>query len=738
MTPPCVECPGGSIQLMKAKGKLTPPTKDQNPKEDTVPRWELQSMVTAGQLIEFVLKDVEELKHCTIYLWGDNKPALCWCSSADITDIYVFRRVSTLRNLCPKVELRYISSADNPADILTKPVDADSFLVNKLWWNGPSWLPYKHLWPKQDQVYKLHPTITVAMQAYHISKQERNKKAIPGTLSEFFNDRPYMESLRAYAYALRWRDRVFYDKKEFNSKYVGAQECDYARKEAVKLMQRECFEPEILTLKAGKAVKTGKCRLMQLFLDTKDILRCKSRVPYLLNKTLSNSPVLVNAEHPYIESYIRSNHVGNNCNGTNATYNLIKWTMHGPGLRKIVNRVIKLCSNCAIVRAIPYSYPGHPELPLERLSAQTPFCNTGVDICGPFEVRSGYGRIKMWICLFTCMVTRAVYLVPLKDMRAVTFLDALWELASRRWQPKFMYSDNGTNFTKAAKMLDEMASNAYLQNELGKKGIIWKFTPPYSAHQGGLYKQLIKILKIELDKMCGNHIFTEHNFRQNLFEVERIMNNRPLIASGSYEVITPSHLLGGGNPSFDSDFTGLDRDVVKEAILREQNDLPHLFRQTQERLSSFWITFWDQYLVSLRFSNDKMANKFIMVPKVGDVCIVWCKDPRRKWRKAVVKELISSQDGQIRQCKICLGTGEQIRPVNQLYSLELTAEKYLENSKVVSSSETVASGQVVKPAAKKGRRAIRPIPVAVGRPRRSAALVAVEKNREILLQDHFS
>ena len=103
-----------------------------------------------------------------------------------------------------------------------------------------------------------------------------------------------------------------------------------------------------------------------------------------------------------------------------------------------------------------------------------------------------------------------------------------------------------------------------------------------------------------------------------------------------------------------------------------------------------------------------------------------------------MKELINSQDGQIRQCKICVGTGEQIRPVNQLYSLELTAEKYLENSKVVSSSETVASGQVVKPAAKKGRRDIRPIPVAVGRPRRSAALVAVEKNREILLQDHFS
>ena len=60
------------------------------------------------------------------------------------------------------------------------------------------------------------------------------------------------------------------------------------------------------------------------------------------------------------------------------------------------------------------------------------------------------------------MVTRAVYLVPLQDMKAVTFLDALWELAARRWQPKFMYSDNGTNFTKAAKMLQEMHANTLL------------------------------------------------------------------------------------------------------------------------------------------------------------------------------------------------------------------------------------------------------------------------------------
>ena len=132
--------------------------------------------------------------------------------------------------------------------------------------------------------------------------------------------------------------------------------------------------------------------------------------------------------------------------------------------------------------------------------------------------------------------------------------------------------------------------------------------------------------------MCGTYIFTEHDFRQNLFEIERVLNNRPLTVVGEYEVITPTHILGGGNPNFDGDFTGLDRDAVREAVLREQNDLPHLFRQAQERLSTFWQVLWDQYLMSLKFSADRIGNKFKRVPKVGDLCIVWHKDPRRKWK----------------------------------------------------------------------------------------------------------
>ena len=94
----------------------------------------------------------------------------------------------------------------------------------------------------------------------------------------------------------------------------------------------------------------------------------------------------------------------NNCNGTNATCNVIKWLMHGPGLRRVARGMVRACRNCIRVRPTPYHYPKQPELPQERLRAQVPFCSCGVDYCGPFEVRSGYEKVKMWICLFTCLV----------------------------------------------------------------------------------------------------------------------------------------------------------------------------------------------------------------------------------------------------------------------------------------------------------------------------------------------
>ena len=105
---------------------------------------------------------------------------------------------------------------------------------------------------------------------------------------------------------------------------------------------------------------------------------------------MGSSPLLMSAEHPFMRSYIRNTHIKNNCMGANVTLNGVKWIMHGLHLRKVVKEVVRTCAICAVTRAPPYHYPEQPELPLEIMLAQKPFNATGVDLCGPFEMRQGH------------------------------------------------------------------------------------------------------------------------------------------------------------------------------------------------------------------------------------------------------------------------------------------------------------------------------------------------------------
>ena len=60
-----------------------------------------------------------------------------------------------------------------------------------------------------------------------------------------------------------------------------------------------------------------------------------------------------------MRSYIRNTHIKNNCMGSNATLNGIKWIMHGLHLRKVVKEVVRTCTICAITRALIYHYQSY-------------------------------------------------------------------------------------------------------------------------------------------------------------------------------------------------------------------------------------------------------------------------------------------------------------------------------------------------------------------------------------------
>ena len=315
-------------------------------------------------------------------------------------------------------------------------------------------------------------------------------------------------------------------------------------------------------------MKFGKCATFKLYLDKEGLIRCHSRVQYRLLQKFSIAPVLVDPEHCFTKAYLTHLHKCNNHAQSNSTLNKVRLMMHGPGLKNAVKKIVSECFNCRRIRASPYRYPPQPDLPVERYLMEIPFTCTGIDYAGPYDIREQGNIVNIWVIIFTCMVSRAVYLIPVRDLTAETFIAALKELDCRRTTPKIIMSDNAATFTQASKILSLIKDDPQVQEELGKRSIEWRFTPVKAPRFGAIYERLIGIMKRELAKMTGSVLFTAHDFKLHLMEVEKVMNNRPLVEVGRDEVITPAHILHGAQLDYDTQLLSLNTDKILNNMIK--------------------------------------------------------------------------------------------------------------------------------------------------------------------------
>ena len=137
-------------------------------------------------------------------------------------------------------------------------------------------------------------------------------------------------------------------------------------------------------------------------------------------------------------------------------------------------------------------YPLMADLPSFRFAEaekQYPFLNVGLDFLGPFYVEHRNRKLeKQYVCLFTCLVTRAVHLEVCQTLDTDSCLLAVRRFVSRRGYPELIISDNGSNFTSAKKMLDLSKisiDNDYIKSQLQQQNNTWKMNPPLAPHFGG-------------------------------------------------------------------------------------------------------------------------------------------------------------------------------------------------------------------------------------------------------------
>ena len=238
------------------------------------------------------------------------------------------------------------------------------------------------------------------------------------TLKESFSN--YNRLIKCVAYFFRFIEFITSpSKNNFNKRLLHPQDFDEARIKIVRFVQKEAFSNEFSHLKAsGEVSKKSKLLSLSPFLDQNNIIRVGGRIK---NSNLCfdvKHPVLLPKHHHFTKLIIQHFHTQHLHARAQATLAAIRQQYWIISSRRAIRQVLHKCIPCFRVKPT-ISFQKIGNLPDQRLNPGRPFQKSGIDYCGPINIKEGCGRgrrtVKAYIALFICLCTKAVHL-PSKQL----------------------------------------------------------------------------------------------------------------------------------------------------------------------------------------------------------------------------------------------------------------------------------------------------------------------------------
>ena len=623
--------------------------------------------------------------------YTDSIVALYWILGTDrVWKQFVQHRVVEIRKILPNVCWYHCPGVDNPADLPSRGVKASDLAKSELWINGPEWL---------GTVIESEPSTEMPTECC-VELKVKDRPMVLNVVTA--HDNPDLEQVidcQRYSFLQKLLNvtvlvlRFVHTLKQRAKNATEEGTIDSDSKKAEVLWIRAAQDQLRRDPSFDKLTKQ-----FGLFLDDDRILRCGGRLSRAELPYSVKHPVLLPRQHHLAALIVRRAHQRVLHNGVKETLAEVRsqyWIVKG---RASVKKIIRQCIVCKRFEGRSCLGPSPPPLPDFRLSQEPPFTFTGVDFAGPLFVRPGGGAPdhKVWICLYTCCVTRAVHLDIVSDLTTAAFLRSLKRFSARRGLPRLFVSDNGKTFKAASKAIKEIMQHQDVQQYLSGVGVEWRFNLPRAPWWGGVFERMIRMTKRCLKKLIGRGRLNLDELNTLIIEIEGVINSRPIsyvTSDDSEEPLTPCHLLCGRRLLSLPDSICYTDPKEEYGISRE-----HLTRRLidlNKLLSDFWSRWQKEYLLELRDSHrygGKTSNKTQV--SVGDVVLVQDTKPRAFWKLARVSKLFTGQDGHVHGAELKVASSghrahTMRRPLQSLYPLELSTPSATDDSTAVKQTNEV-------------------------------------------------
>lgn len=639
----CVQGTSATLHLLKAKAKASPvkPTL-------TIPRMELQASALLAGMVADLQPVISELPVAATHFFTDSSIVLCWIHTpVHRLQVYVANRINKILAVTSASDWHHVNSAANCADPASRSLTVQELLVSELWWDGPPFLHCEPIeWPPPPPLPAFLP---------ECKKETMNSllsAAAPEETEPIFNR---FSSLNRLLRVVSWIRRFAHKcrKMPTPSGPLTADELNDARR-AVLIQVQATFLTEPLS---------KKLKPLSVFRDTDGLYRVGGR--------LQNSSLSYDAKHPIVlprESHVsmllcREAHARTLHGGVQLMRAYLQTMYWICGVTRTLKRIRFECLRCYRLSAKPPE-PVMADLPKSRFETARAFTNVSADFCGPFSVHEGprprARTLKAYVCVFTCMATRATHLEVVEDLSTPAFIAALDRMIARRGYCSMLFCDNATNFQGAANALKK--DEAFL-NKLSQRQIKFTFNCPISPWKNGITERMVGLFKSHLVRVVGKSTLTFTEFVTLVTQIEAVLNSRPLVplaVDPEDGVLTPGHFLIGSTLMSRPE---PDLSTVKTGTLSR-------WQVVKAALQSFWRQWHTQYLQLLmpkKKWQDGAANL-----ATGQVVIMKQEgSPPALWPLGRISEIYPHSDGVIRVVKVDTGHGNYLRPVNRLIPLPI-------------------------------------------------------------------
>ncbi len=666
-----------SVRFVASKTRVAPANKQ------TIPRLELLAALLLARLITSISAALEpEILLSAPTCFSDSKVALYWIKGTDKEwKPFVQNRVNEIRRLLPISCWSHCPGKENPADLPSRGVTPLELSGSTLWFHGPDWLchagidlgeddgqiPEDCLLEMKCRSHKQGHSLLVA------STEPRLQLSAIIKCEQFSN---FRRLLRVTAYVLKFvhllKQQIQMDERPLNVELNAA---DLTETETlwVKCVQHALAE--------DKRFEEWK-RQFRLFVGDDGLYRCKGRLGNANLPYPTKFPALLCRQHHVTSLIVKDAHERVMHNGVKETLTELRtryWIVKG---RQFVRRILHGCIVCRKYEGKPYRTPASPPLPEFRVKPEPPFTYTGVDFAGPLFVKTTDPEQsgKVWICLYTCCVVRAVHLDIVPDMTAEAFIRCFKRFASRRGFPRKCISDNGKTFKSASKTIRTVVNHPEVQRHFAGIGMEWSFNIEKAPWTGGIFERMVRSVKRCLKKTIGKAVLSYDELLTAVTEVEMILNSRPLSYVSTEDIeepLTPSHFLIGRRVLSLPD--AIPSEHEEDDVEISQNYLTRRVKYMNRTLDHFWKRWQAEYLMELRechrYGSDTHTTTEAI--SVGDIVVVHNENrPRGLWRLGKVEEVQKGADGHARSCSVRVhsrGTHSTVlrRPLKCLYPLEI-------------------------------------------------------------------